>query len=326
MPVVVTPPREPDIAKVRSDTPAQAKHRAHQSAYRAEVLGLPPGPPLGNARCIYPTLGNFLPEHHDGVSADEAGWNLMSGAARAYTSARLDVIRAANGLAEPQRVWRNMLSSQPLAFSIAGELRAHDHAALSVLSRLSGLDLAKFDILESGKPDDAWALDGLQAEWAPPKHEHTGDRSGFDLAAAAQTTPGDRVLITVEVKYVDTFSPRKLDPAHYTRHLEALGITESAATELAELGASQFLRSVMLTESVRRRGLRNDGGLDTAVAVVLCRPDDTQARQVVEAVAQACTASALKIALWTHAQLFDAAADEPALHDWAQAMRRRYLI
>jgi hypothetical protein len=84
----VTAPSEPDVAKVRSDSPAQAKHRAHQSAYRAEVLNLPPGPPLGNARCIYPTLGNFLPENHDGISAAEAGWNLMSAAAHAYTTAR----------------------------------------------------------------------------------------------------------------------------------------------------------------------------------------------------------------------------------------------
>jgi hypothetical protein len=212
-----------------------------------------------------------------------------------------------------------MLSSQPLAFSIVGELRAHEQAALSLLSRLSGVELAAFDRIGTGPS----ALEGLQAEWAPPRREHTGDKSGFDMAAAARTADGERVLITVEVKYVDTFSPKKLEPANYREHLEALGITEPA--ELVELDASQFLRSVMLTDSVRRRGLRGDGGFDKAMAVVLCRADDASAHEVVDAVTKACSAADLTIALWTHEQFFDAAATEPALRDWARAMHQRYV-
>ena len=265
---------------------------------------MPPGPPVGVARHIYRVLGSYLPVQHDGVSAAEAGWNLMSAAARSYTRERLDVVGAADELTEAERLWRNMLASRPLAFSIVGELRAHEAAALSVLSRLTGLDLAKFDGL--GEPGDPCALDGLQADWAAPEESHT-----CDIAAAARTAAGERVSITIEVEYVDTFSPTKLDPARY--RVDGLA-------ELVELGAGQFLRSALLTESVR-----GDGGFDKAVALLLCRADDGQARKVVAAVDRACATTGLTIALRTHEDLFDAAADEPALHDWAQAMRRRYL-
>ncbi|TDQ04968.1 PGN_0703 family putative restriction endonuclease [Labedaea rhizosphaerae] len=229
------------------------------------------------------------------------------------------MVRAANGLAEAERLWRNMLSSQPLAFSIVGELRAHERAALAVLGRLTGLELTAFDRL--GAPGDPWALDGLQAEWAPPRDAHTGDKSGFDMAAVARTAAGERVLVTVEVKYVDTFSPAKLDPARYRLD----GLTESDVAELVDLGASQFLRSVLLTESVRQHGLRDNGGLDKAVALVLCRADDAQARKVVDAVATACPNADLAVALRTHDELFDAADAQPDLREWARAMRRRYL-
>src|SRR4051812_42465879 len=103
MGLVVTAASERSLVRVRSDTPAQARHRAHQSAYRAEVLGLPPGPPVGTARHIYRLLGSYLPVQHDGVSAAEAGWNLMSPAARSYTKDRLGVVRATDGLAEAER-------------------------------------------------------------------------------------------------------------------------------------------------------------------------------------------------------------------------------
>ncbi|SDD58297.1 hypothetical protein SAMN05216174_113148 [Actinokineospora iranica] len=252
----------------------------------------------------------------------------MSAAARTYATARLDVIKAAGGMAESGRLWRNMLSSQPLAFSIVGEFRAHERAALSVLERLTRLDLVEFGHLDSGKPAaiDPWVLNGLQAEWAPPMRQHTGDRSGFDMAAVVRTKAGDRVLVTVEVKYVDSFSPQKLDIPKYASHLEEAGIAEADANDLVNLGASQFLRSLLLTNSVRQRGLRGDSHFDQALAVILCRADDQRAHKVVEAVGQACSAPGLTVGMWSHEQLLSKAAAEPALHEWAQSMQRRYVL
>ena len=51
----------------------------------------------------------------------------------------------------------------------------------------------------------------MEAEWFPPRDLHTGDRSGFDMAAFLRLRSGERLLVSVEVKYVDTFSAKKLE-------------------------------------------------------------------------------------------------------------------
>ncbi|MDQ2706984.1 MAG: hypothetical protein M3Z25_04825 [Actinomycetota bacterium] len=69
-----------------------------------------------------------------------------------------------------------MLSSQTLAFSIAGELRAYSQAAASVFAELTGLPVVALG--RFGKLGDDYLLDGIEAEWSPPDDHYTGDRSG----------------------------------------------------------------------------------------------------------------------------------------------------
>ncbi|NYJ00257.1 hypothetical protein HNR19_000955 [Nocardioides thalensis] len=111
-----------------------------------------------------------------------------------------------------------------------------------------------------------------------------GDRSGFDIATHQVLGTGDSHLLTVEEKYIDTFSVKKVDYGRYQEHLAALGLSKGATDQLVADGCSQFLRSVMLTDSVRRRGVRGGSGIDHAMAVVLARADDMQARRVVDAI------------------------------------------
>jgi hypothetical protein len=204
----------------------------------------------------------------------------MSPAAIEYAKVRCEQLTARGGLAEQDRLFRNLLSSQPLAFSIAGELRRHRNAAAGVIGPLAGVDIDRFEPLV----DSTHALDGIDAEWAPPKDHHTGDRSGFDVAAHQVLGSGDSHLLTIEVKYIGTFSTKQVDYDRYEEHLTALGLSRDATDQLVANGCSQFLRSVMLTESVRRRGVRGDGGVDHSMAVVLARSYDKQARRVVDAI------------------------------------------
>lgn len=311
---------EPTDLQVPSDSPTQRAHRVHQSRWRRDVLGLPAGPPSNRARKRYPTLGNFLPETHGGRSAVDAGWNLMSAAARTYAHERVQVLERIGGVAEPDRLWRNMLSSQPLAFSIAGELRANPNAAAKVFAELTGSPVAALDRL--GELGDDYVLDGVEAEWSPPRQSHTRDRSGFDIAAMLRLEDGQTQLVSVEVKYVDSFSAKPLDPERYRDHLDALGLNSTTTQTIVAAGGSQFLRSVLLTESVRRRGLRNDGGTDRCLSVVLARSDDTAADLAVQLVGEA--APAVAVARWSHGDLLAAAGHQPELADWAERMRRRY--
>lgn len=308
--------------RITSDTQVVARHRAHQGRWREDVLGVPAGA-SANKHVAVETVDSMLPEKHDNVAAAETGWNLMSDAARDYTRDRLTVVKQTGGVAEEDRLWRNVLSSQPLAFSIVGELRAYPAAALRVLSELSGLDLVQFDRL--GNDGDNWALEGLQAEWAPPRDHHTDDRSGFDIAAATRLADGRRLLLTIEVKYVDSFSAKPLKFERYRSHLDAVGLDATTTDALVTSGGSQFLRSVLLTDSIRRHGVDSDGDRpEQVLAVVLGRRDDQRARRVVEQVGRSLT-SAVPVAYWSHEQFLDAAARQPELADWAEAMWYRYV-
>jgi len=83
----------------------------------------------------------------------------------------------------------------------------------------------------------------------------------------------------------------------------------------------------MIIDSVRRVGLVPEvgatGQVQEAMAVVLARADDDTAREVVAAVDAAVSVPVL---FWSHKELFDAAAAQPALSNWAREMADRYLI
>ena len=305
----------------RDRDPVIRAHRAHQGRWRRSVLRRPAGTPTSRmARARYPTLENYLPEMFEGRRAEDEGLNLMSAAAVQYTRDRVEVLAALGGVAEPDRLWRNLLSSQPLAFSIAGELRVHPVAAAPVLARLTGLAVVGLETL----PDPTHGLAGIEAEWFPPRELHTGDRSGFDIASYLRLADGSRLLLTIEVKYVDTFSPTKLVTKRYATLLHQIGLDDAATQQIVNAGGSQFLRSVLLTDSVLRHGVRRAGGVDHAMAVVLGRAEDRAAARVVAALQR--HTMPIAVGLWSHESLFAATAQESELATWAEQMQRRYLL
>lgn len=327
----------------QSDDAATRRHRRAQGEWRTDVLAWPAGAPRGSAtRTRYPTLPNLLSERHGDLEAESAGVNLMSPAARSYTRDRLPVIEALDGTALRDRLYRNTLSSQPLAFSIAGELRTHRSAAASLLGELAGSpaeDLADLSGEDATVPAEIrnapryqslsqYTLTGIEAEWYPPRWAHTNDRSGFDIAACLLGQDGRRTLLSIEVKYVDKFAAKKVIWDRYSTHLEALELSREAAEHLVDQGCSQVLRQVMITDSVRRLGLSPgvgpEGRVDEAMAVVLARSDDQRARHVVEVLDAALPS--MRVLFWSHQELFDAAIRTTELSQWGQQMKQRYVI
>ncbi len=260
----------------------------------------------------------------------EVGTNLMSPEARGYARERLSVLERIDGKAEQDRLWRNLLSSQPLAFSIAGHLRSHSAEAVDLLAKMTELNVVALAKLDPGP--GRWRdhlLDGVEAEWFPPRTEHTNDMSGADIAACLALLDGRRALVTIEVKYTDTFSSKPVDWSRYEDHLTALGLDEAATSALVKSGCSQVLRQVMITDSVRRSGLTSavgsHGRVDAGLAVVLAREDDRTARRVVDDLDEA-VGTDIPVRFWSHRQLFTAATNVPGLRDWAKAMIARYLL
>ena len=138
------------------------------------------------------------------------------------------------------------------------------------------------------------------------------------------------MLVTIEVKYTDSFSSKKLDPDRnpYPNHLAALGLKQDQTRDLIDSGGSQFLRSLLLTDSVRRHGIAGEAnggqGTDGPWPWSFARADDTSARRVADRFAKLELSTATK--LWTHTAFLVAAGHQPALADWAERMHTRYLL
>ncbi|MEJ2888729.1 PGN_0703 family putative restriction endonuclease [Actinomycetospora aeridis] len=295
-----------------------------QSRWRQEVLRLPAGPPTHPTSRL-PTVEYCLPREFHGSTPVEGGWNFVSGAAHDYALGR-----SAGFNVFDDRLWRNMLSSQPLAFNIAGGLREHLASAADAFAELTEWPVIGFDRLGESVTD-RHALDGLHAEWAPPRSRHTGDGSSFDIAAPLRLGGHRRVFLSIEVKYTDDFSSgvaardlaTKLE--QYRPHLDALGIGDARREPLLRGRTFQFLRSVMLTDSVVRRGLRGDDRLDGGLATVVAPAADAVAREAVATVSAALGTTRTQVAFWSLDDLLDGCADQAPLQVWADTMRRRYL-
>ena len=300
-----------DISRVASDDPVTRRERRRQSDFREQVLGLPAGTHRGEP------LGNRLRE-------EDGDRNLLSPEAARYAHARVRVVRDEGGQLEPERLFTNMLSSMPLAFSVFGHLRAHRVAAAQVLTRLLGVPVAGFERVQVARR----VLDGIECEWAPDRREHLRDGSAFDAVVAARLANGTRLLVAVETKYVDSFSrdaPDEEKDAKYRAFCEDFGMAAGAFDRLGRYPTRQLLRNVLLTESVRRGGSAGGPTWDAATTLVLARDDDRGARDVVDRLAADRGSLPTRVLFRGHGDLADAAGAVPELGEWAGLFRRRYL-
>ena len=302
----------PESTFVASDNAVTRRERRRQSDYREQVLALPAGTDRQGRR-----LGNYLP-------ADDRRHNFLSEEAAAYAASRVEVVRREGGQLEQTRLFTNMLSSMPLAFSVFGHLRAHPAATVSLLGALLGRNLAGLECVAVGDR----TIGGIECEWAPDRRQHLDDGSAFDAVVAARQDDGRRLLVTVEVKYIDTFSRDKKNAdkdAKYRRFSQQFGMADGAFDQLGGPSTRQLLRNVLLTESVRRGG--RDGGttFDDAITLVLARDDDAAARRAVDAVDRHRGSLPTAVAFLGHGELADGAGRVGDLSPWAVDFRRRYV-
>ena len=157
-----------DITSVVSDDRITRRDRQRQSEYRQHVLRLPAG------RRGDRVLGNHLPPDH-------GHRNFLSREAAEYAEVRAGEVQREGGQLETTRLFTNMLSSMPLAFSVFGHLRAHRTAAVRLLGDLLDIDVAELVPVQVGSR----AIDGIECEWAPDRGEHLDDRTAFDAVVSA---------------------------------------------------------------------------------------------------------------------------------------------
>lgn len=159
------------------------------------------------------------------------------------------------GIMEEDRLFNNLLSSQPLCFNFFGELMADTKFGLEVL-QCWWPSLTK--------------LKRVIFEYAP-KERFTNDNSAFDIAF--EVAIGDKIgLIGLECKYTDTFSFTEYDKLAYKElHQKSTSFSVDYDT-LKSRKYNQLFRNQLISE-----GLTQNGKYDFVKTGLFCYEQDNSA-------------------------------------------------
>jgi hypothetical protein len=224
-------PWDADELRVKSDPRWRAEYRLLQSWYRETRLGLDHGHVPRRERPV----GSML--SRDAVETAPAA-NFLNDEIFAYVQERVPQIKAEGGTLGEDRLYRNLLSSQPLCFNLFGYLRGHAGALRDVMSRLLDLDIAE--------------IDAVEVEWAPAPDQHLNDRTAFDAFVSYRTAAGRAGFLGIETKYTEKFSPEPYDRDSYREWTSkpASGFQDGAAGRLKGSLTNQLWRNALLTLSL----------------------------------------------------------------------------
>lgn len=279
-------------------------YRRLQSRWREVVLGLPPGSYVdrnGQERL----LGSRLP---DGA---EPRHQLLSEEAVEYAFARLPELEKEGRKAEPGRLWHNMLSSQPMCFSLFGHFAHHREAAARVLNTVLPwpIDAIEEVLVEHAPSAAALALGGDRP-----------DGTAFDTMLVVRGG-GERRILGVETKYTEPFTQKRYDkPSYRTVTSRPKAWFVDGAAEIArEPSTNQLWRNLMLAQETA------DVMECEASVVVLTSAHDHHAEKAVDGIAPLLREPDSALVHTLLEDIFAAAATEPTLSDWAGSFRERYL-
>lgn len=192
MTATAPPPSEAQLrahdALVPSDGPWQRRARMLQAQWR-ERRGYPIGPwstRAGDTR----VLGSRMPL----PDARTNGWNFLTPAITAQVERALRDAQA-GALISENRLFGDLLSSQPLAFNAFGELATDHDLATAVWQRLMRPGVTVTDVA---------------FEWSPGRGDarFTGTRSAFDVFVTYQLPDGSGGFTGVEVKYHESLAQK----------------------------------------------------------------------------------------------------------------------
>jgi hypothetical protein len=155
------------------------------------------------------------------------------------------IYREPGAMIDQERLWTNLLSSQPLCFNLFGPLKLDLALATAFFRHLL--------------PDLVASIEAIGFEHSPGRGDpvFTEDGSAFDVVALCTTPSGDRAVVAIEVKYSESM----LEPAAPVRpRYDELSVAagfyrDPAAPELRALPLQQLWREHMLAASMVAAGL-----------------------------------------------------------------------
>lgn len=162
---------------------------------------------------------------------------------------RESVYREIGAMIDQERLWTNMLSSQPLCFNLFGGLKLDADKANQFFRHLL--------------PDYVASVEGIIFEHSPGRGNpaYTDDHTAFDVFVTCTTLAGHKGFIAIEVKYSESMSepPATMRP----RYEELTGMVgvfrEPAAHALRGTSLQQLWREHMLSRVMIESGLYDQG-------------------------------------------------------------------
>lgn len=283
---------------VDSDNAFQQRARLLQALWRAEKdlpVGDNRGKPLGSAvelQYAVSTLCNFLTDTIREV-------------------VRHDVLgpgRDVGSLIREDRLFANLLSSQPLCFNLFGEL-ARD---LNLAGR----------VLQSLMPGRIACVTEIRFEHAPGRSDprYTGDRSAFDVFVRYESPAGKRGFLGIEVKYHEALNDTAAEHrARYDELADAMGCFAAEHAALRNKPLQQIWRDHLLSGAL----LHGDLGYDEGSFVFLY-PRDNEACAKALAAYRTHLTSSDTFSVWT-LEDFVSALRATSEAPWIAELDRRYL-
>lgn len=197
--------------------------------------------------------GNGLPI---GVHRNPKGKRRKLGSRLDYTSAkqgnnflspdiaklafRESVYREIGAMIDEERLWTNMLSSQPLCFNLFGGMKLDTDKANKFFRHLF--------------PDYVAAVNGIYFEHSPGRGNpaFTADYTAFDVLVVCTTVDGESGFIAIEVKYSETMAePIARMRPRYDELSNSVGIyNKPDSTALRGSPLQQLWREHMLSRAM----------------------------------------------------------------------------
>lgn len=239
------------IGTLPSESGFKRRMRFHQGWWRAFVLAEEEGAhPIRKEKVVCNTILNGQTSQKNFLSPK------ISQAVRQTIEERQS---AHSGIIEQDRLFNNLLSSQPLCFNFFGELKIDTDFALQVLQQFwPELTQVKQVIFEFA-----------------PVENYTNDNSAFDVAfeVMANSQCG---LVGLECKYTDTFSQTEYDKPEY-RHIFGQSGEKVFAAEYKDFVAARF--NQLFRNQLMATALVQNGDYDFVYTGLFCHSDDTSALQ-----------------------------------------------
>ena len=184
---------ETPIGHVPKESGFIAKYRKHQGWWRTFVLNLPEGKYYNRKTKKQEPVCNRITGGK--TNADKKNF-LSTDISTEVVRAQEKQLRDGKGIMEADRLYNNLLSSQPLAFNFFGFFRANPDLALAFMKTIRA---------------DIVSVEDIVFEYAP---ESSQDGSAFDFGFVVSTAT-EKGFIGFECKYTDAFSYRRSDNKKY---------------------------------------------------------------------------------------------------------------